>query len=90
MKGPQEQYVALWHHFGSAVMGRAWCCKGKIVVAFLRCSPKYLRQRLDPTTVGGPTEKPQQSMRPSDIQYTSDLTRHAFSSSTMKGMNTWA
>uniref|UniRef100_A0A0M3JXU9 Ig-like domain-containing protein n=1 Tax=Anisakis simplex TaxID=6269 RepID=A0A0M3JXU9_ANISI len=32
--GPQEQYVALWYHFGNAVMGRAWSEKGKIAAAF--------------------------------------------------------
>ncbi|VDM50074.1 unnamed protein product [Toxocara canis] len=32
--GPQEQFVALWYHFGNAVMGRAWSADGKIAAAF--------------------------------------------------------
>uniref|UniRef100_A0A1I7VR00 Virion structural protein n=1 Tax=Loa loa TaxID=7209 RepID=A0A1I7VR00_LOALO len=36
LNGPQEQYVALWYHFGQAVMGRAWNdANGKIAAAFV-------------------------------------------------------
>ncbi|KHN84037.1 hypothetical protein Tcan_04414 [Toxocara canis] len=88
-KGPQEQYIALWYHFGSAVMGRAWCCRGKIAAAFVRCSLNYPHQWLDSTMVGKPIGKPQRWMKRSGIQYTSHLTHHVFLSSTMKDMNTW-
>uniref|UniRef100_A0A915AGI0 Uncharacterized protein n=1 Tax=Parascaris univalens TaxID=6257 RepID=A0A915AGI0_PARUN len=33
-QGPQDQYVALWYHFGNAVMGRAWSSQGKIAATF--------------------------------------------------------
>ncbi|VDM97805.1 unnamed protein product [Thelazia callipaeda] len=37
LDGPQDQYVALWYHFGTAVMGRAWNnSEGKIAAAFVR------------------------------------------------------
>lgn len=37
-EGPQDQYVALWYHFGNAVMGRAWSSHGKIAATFARYS----------------------------------------------------
>ncbi|VDN94169.1 unnamed protein product [Brugia pahangi] len=43
LNGPQEQYVALWYHFGHAVMGRAWNdANGKIAAAFVSRKMPFL------------------------------------------------
>ncbi|KAL3984929.1 Cytosolic motility family protein [Acanthocheilonema viteae] len=40
LNGPEEQYVALWYHFGQAIMGRAWSDEnGKIAAAFVSWQP---------------------------------------------------
>ncbi|OZC09401.1 hypothetical protein X798_03562 [Onchocerca flexuosa] len=42
LNGPQEQYVALWYHFGQAIMGRAWNENNKIAAAFVSRKMPFL------------------------------------------------
>uniref|UniRef100_A0A914ZXT4 Uncharacterized protein n=2 Tax=Parascaris univalens TaxID=6257 RepID=A0A914ZXT4_PARUN len=58
--GPQEQYVALWYHFGNAVMGRVWCSRGKVAAAFVSMKKVFtgdvgslqILAQLSPTVAG--------------------------------------
>uniref|UniRef100_A0A0M3HXW3 DUF5703_N domain-containing protein n=1 Tax=Ascaris lumbricoides TaxID=6252 RepID=A0A0M3HXW3_ASCLU len=58
--GPQEQYVALWYHFGNAVMGRVWCSRGKVAAAFVSMKKVFMGDvgslqilaQLSPTVAG--------------------------------------
>uniref|UniRef100_A0A0R3RWC6 HET domain-containing protein n=1 Tax=Elaeophora elaphi TaxID=1147741 RepID=A0A0R3RWC6_9BILA len=43
LNGPEDQYVALWYHFGQAIMGRAWSdANGKIAAAFVSRKMPFL------------------------------------------------
>ncbi|CAG9540767.1 unnamed protein product [Cercopithifilaria johnstoni] len=45
LNGPEEQYVALWYHFGQAIMGRAWNdANGKIAAAFVSRKMPFLNR----------------------------------------------